>query len=188
MAFSFKEAEIKGVWEIIPHMYPDDRGLYKKNFEKEIFAEKGIDANFTEASDLYTEKGALRGLHYQTEQSQAKLVRVITGKVFDVAIDLRKNSETFGKPYTKLLDAEENVSVYIPAGFAHGFIALEKNTIFSYFCTGQYIPEACGGILWNSPELELLWPLKEYGIEEVIMTEKDRSWPTLEEYLKGVRK
>ena len=140
MPFKFNKTEIEGLMVIEPHMYPDDRGLYKKCYEKNIYAENGITCEFTETSDLYSAKGALRGLHFQTEQSQAKLIHVVSGILFDVALDLRKDSPTFGKYHTELLRAEENKVVFIPEGFAHGFIALEDNTVFSYQCSGKYLP------------------------------------------------
>lgn len=183
MPFEFHETEIKGLVIIKPHMFPDQRGLYKKFYEKNVFAEHGITCDFTESSDLYSEKGALRGLHYQTEESQAKLIHVISGILFDVAIDLRENSETFGQYHTELMDAKEQKTIFIPEGFAHGFIALTDNTVFSYQCSGRYVPSACGGILWNDPGLNIPWPLKKYGIDHVIATEKDQSWPTLQEYI-----
>lgn len=182
MSFQFRKTELDGLIVIQPHMYPDDRGLYKKNYEKNVFAENGIVCEFTESSDLYSVKGALRGLHYQTEKSQAKLIHVISGVLFDVALDLRDDSPTFGKYHTELLKAEEHKVVFIPEGFAHGFIALTDNTVFSYQCSGEYISGACGGIRWNDPELNIPWPLKEYGVERVIATEKDQNWPTLSEY------
>ena len=131
---------------------------------------------------MYSKKGALRGLHYQTVDSQAKLIHVISGVLFDVALDLREDSSTFGEYHTELLRAEDNKVVFIPEGFAHGFIALTDNTVFSYQCSGSYVPEACGGIRWDDPELNIPWPLKEYGVEKVIATEKDKNWPTLSEY------
>jgi len=182
MAFEFEKTEIAGLMVIHPHMYPDERGLYKKNYEKNIFEENGIVSSFTESSDLYSNKGALRGLHYQTADSQAKLIHVISGVLFDVALDLRADSPTFGHYHTELLKAEENKVVFIPEGFAHGFIALTDGTIFSYQCSGSYVPEACGGIRWDDPDLNIPWPLKEYGVEKVIATEKDKKWPTLSEY------
>ena len=187
MPFEFIKTEIEGLQIIKPHQFPDIRGLYKKCYEKSIFAENGITCEFTECSDLYSKKGALRGLHYQTENSQAKLIHVISGTLFDVALDLRDNSPTYGKFHTELLKAEEHKVVFIPEGFAHGFIALEDNTIFSYQCSGKYTPEACGGILWNDPDLNINYPLKEYNIERVITTEKDASWDTLAEYTKKIR-
>lgn len=182
MAFEFKKTKIAGLLVIQPHMYPDDRGLYKKCYERNIFAENGVTCSFTESSDLYSKKGALRGLHYQTVDSQAKLIHVISGVLFDVALDLREDSFTFGEYHTELLRAEDNKVVFIPEGFAHGFIALTDNTVFSYQCSGSYVPEACGGIRWDDPELNIPWPLKEYGVEKVIATEKDKNWPTLSEY------
>ena len=182
MAFEFRKTEIDGLMVIIPHMYPDERGLYKKCYEKSIFEENGITCLFNETSDLYSSKGALRGLHFQTEDSQAKLIHVISGTLFDVALDLREGSSTFGKYHTELLKAEDNKVIFIPAGFAHGFIALEDHTIFSYQCSGSYVPEACGGIRWDDPELDIPWPLAEYGIKKVIATDKDKNWPTLSEY------
>lgn len=159
MPFEFKKTEIEGLMLIKPHMYPDERGLYKKYYEKNIFAENGITCEFTESSDLYSKKGALRGLHYQTVDSQAKLIHVISGVLFDVALDLRENSPTFGQYHTELLKAEDQFVTYIPEGFAHGFISLTNDTIFSYQCSGRYVPSACGGIRWNDPELNIPWPL-----------------------------
>ncbi len=184
MPFLFNKTEIDGLILIQPHMYPDDRGLYKKYYEKNIYEQNGIDVLFTEASDLYSKKGALRGLHYQTVDSQAKLIHVISGILFDVALDLREDSATFGKYHTELLKAEENKVVFIPEGFAHGFISLSDNTVFSYMCSGSYVPEVCGGIRWNDPELNIPWPLREYDIDDVIATEKDKNWPTLAEYIR----
>ena len=182
MAFEVVQTNIKDLLIIKPHMFLDDRGMYKKNYEKEIFAEKGISCEFTESSDLYSKKGALRGLHYQTEESQAKLIHVIKGILFDVALDIRADSQTFGQYHAELMDANDHKVIYVPVGFAHGFISLTDDTIFSYQCSGRYIPEACGGIRWNDPELNIPWPLKEYGIEEVIATDKDKNWPTMAEY------
>lgn len=182
MSFEFYKTSIEGLIVIRPHMYPDERGLYKKYYEKNIYAENGIVSEFTESSDLYSQKGSLRGLHYQTIDSQAKLIHVISGILFDVALDLRVSSPSFGKYHAELLKAEDNKVIYIPEGFAHGFISLTENTIFSYQCSGHYIPEACGGIRWDDPELNIPWPLKEYGIGSIVATEKDRNWPSLKDY------
>lgn len=184
MPFEIKKTEIEGLILIKPHVFEDERGIYRKNFEKYIYAANGVRAEFTESSDIYSCKGALRGLHYQTKESQAKLIHVIKGKLFDVALDLRENSETFGKYYTRMLTSDKPEALFIPEGFAHGFIALTEDTIFSYQCTGKYVPEYCGGILWNDPELNIPWPLEQYGISSIIATEKDKNWPTLAEYIK----
>lgn len=183
MAFIFEKTDVDGVLVITPHTYPDERGLYKKNYEKNIFQENGIKCCFNESSDLYSKKGALRGLHYQTVDSQAKLIHVIKGVLFDVALDLREDSPSFGKYHAELLTDNEDKVLFIPEGFAHGFISLVDDTIFSYQCSGRYVPEACGGIRWNDPELNIPWPLKEYGVNHVIVTEKDSKWPTLNEYI-----
>ena len=190
MAFVFHNTEIPGLMIIEPHIFLDARGMYKKNYEKYIFAEHGITCEFTESSDLYSKKGALRGLHYQTEESQAKLIHVIKGALFDVAVDLRTESPTFGRYRAELLDEDNQKVEFIPEGFAHGFIALTDETVFSYQCSGRYIPEACGGIRWDDPELNIPWPLQKYGIKEIIATEKDKNWPTFSEYrkLQGINK
>ena len=191
MPFGFKKTELEGLQIITPHQFTDHRGLYKKYYEKSIFAENGITCEFNESSDLYSQKGALRGLHYQTVEPQAKLIHVVSGILFDVALDLRENSATYGKYHAELLKAEEHKAVFIPEGFAHGFIALTEGTVFSYQCSGKYVPEACGGIIWNDPDLNIPYPLREYGIDKVIVTEKDAGWGTLAEYtekLKGKHK
>ena len=149
--------------------------------------ENGITGNFNESSDLHSAKGALRGLHYQTLNSQAKLIHVISGVIFDVALDLREDSATFGKYHCELLKAEDDKVVYIPENFAHGYIGLTDDTMFSYQCSGKYVPEACGGILWNDPGLAISWPLEEYGIKSVIATEKDSHWPTFREYISSCK-
>lgn len=184
MAFQFIKTEIKDLMIIHPHIFLDERGVYKKCYEKNEFRKNGIMSEFNESSDLYSHKGVLRGLHYQTTESQAKLIHVIKGTLFDVALDLRDNSDTFGQFHTELMRAEDNKVIYIPEGFAHGFIALTDDTIFSYQCSGRYVPEACGGILWKDTELNIPWPLKEYGINKVIATAKDENWPTLSQYVK----
>lgn len=184
----FQNTQIEGVKIVIPHQAQDERGLYKKCYEAAAFKEHGIDTVFTEETDIISCKGALRGLHYQTKESQAKLVHVITGVIFDVALDLREWSKTFGKYHCELLKEGEHKSVYIPEGFAHGFITLSEKSVFSYQCSGRYLPEYCGGILWNDKELNIPWPLEEYGVQKVICTQKDKGWPAFAEYRKlGVK-
>lgn len=183
MPFEFKKTKIDGLIVIKPHIFQDNRGVYKKYYEKDLFNKYGITSEFTESSDLYSKKGVLRGLHYQTRNSQAKLIHVISGVLYDVALDLRQNSPTFGQYHTELLKAEDQKVIYIPEGFAHGFISLTQNTIFSYQCSGKYVPSACGGIRWDDPDLKIPWPLKEFEIKHVIATEKDKNWPTLAEYI-----
>jgi dTDP-4-dehydrorhamnose 3,5-epimerase len=178
MSFIFEKINIDGVYIIHPHKFEDNRGLYEKNLEMQIFKKNGIDFNVTESSDLYTKKGAIRGLHYQTGKSQAKLVRVLKGRIFDVIVDLRKESKTFQDVFTLILDDKSNFSLYIPKGFAHGFLALE-DSIFAYHCDGQYEPNNCGGLRWNDPKLDIKWPIEENGITKLIITDKDNNWPLL---------
>lgn len=182
MPITYMTTEIDGLLIINPHVFEDDRGIYKKCYEKSAFQAMGITNIFTESSDIFSVKGALRGLHYQVNNSQAKLLHVISGTIFDVALDLREDSPTFGKFHTELLDAKDPRVIFIPEGFAHGFITLSDSALFNYQCTGIYDPSSCGGILWNDPKLDIPWPLDVYGIDNVICTEKDKSWPTLEEY------
>jgi len=179
MAFEFIHTEFEGLIVVKTHKFEDFRGLYEKHFEVNCFKENGLNLDFSESSDLYTNKGSIRGLHYQTVESQAKLVRVVKGKIFDVAVDMREESKTYMQHFSIILDDKENISVYIPEGFAHGFLALEEDTIFSYHCCGRYLPEFCGGLRWNDPKLGIKWPLEEYDIKELMITDKDRNWELL---------
>lgn len=187
MSITFAQTEIQGLMIITPHIFEDDRGMYKKHYEKEAYHQAGIRCEFTESSDIYSYKGALRGLHYQKRYSQAKLLHVITGSIFDVALDLREESATFGRYHMELLRAEDHTMLFIPEGFAHGFITLSEEATFSYQCSGKYDPESCGGIVWNDPDLNIPWPLQEYGINKIISTDKDRNWPTFKKYCEMLR-
>lgn len=181
MPFNIEKTEFDGLYIIHPHIYNDFRGTYKKIFHKESFEGCGIPTVYSETSDIVSKKGAIRGLHYQTIDSQAKLVHVIKGRIYDVALDLRPSSKTFGKCFEILLDSKENLAVFIPEGFAHGFLSLDDGTIFSYQCTGQYRQESCGGILWDDQKLGINWPIEL--VDNILITEKDKSWPTFDEYL-----
>lgn len=182
MSIQFTGTEIEGLWIITPHVFTDNRGSYTKIYEKTAFEKHGITCSFSESSEIISPRGVLRGLHFQTRDSQAKLVHVIRGVVYDVAVDLRYDSKTFGKWKGFLLTGEKDETVYIPEGFAHGFLSLEENSIFTYQCSGVYRPEYCGGIMWNDPTLAIDWPLS--GICEVILSEKDQHNLSLENYKK----
>lgn len=134
--------------------------------------------NFVQDNQSCSKKGVLRGLHFQYAHSQGKLVRVLKGEVFDVAVDLRKNSPTFGQWYGVTLSEENKKQFYIPEGFAHGFLVLSDIAEFTYKCTDYYHPEAEGGIIWNDPQIGIEWPLTPG--EAVILSEKDKSWGTLD--------
>lgn len=178
--FSFQETKINFLTLITPFFAPDNRGYLSKPFEKSIFAAHGIDLSPWEELRSCSKKGVLRGLHFQRRHSQDKLVQVLHGAVYDVAVDLRPESETFGKWEGFYLTAENHQLLYIPKGFAHGFLALEDNTLFSYLCGDRYDPESDGGVRWNDPQLAVKWPLDR--VEHLIISDKDAALPTLAEY------
>lgn len=180
MAFEIKKTEIEGLVFIKPFISEDARGYYKKVFEREIFDIKGLATQYFEFSYIQSKRGAIRGLHYQDKHSQGKLIHVLKGKIYDVALDLRPESKTFGYWHSATLCDNEHISMFVPAGFAHGFMALEDDTIFAYQCTNYYEPESCGGILWSDPALNIPWPIKD----NIVITEKDKRWPTLAEFCK----
>lgn len=180
--FTFHTTTIAGLLLIEPFFAPDNRGYLSKPFEKSIFAAHGIELSPWEELRSFSKKGVLRGLHFQRRYSQDKLVQVLHGAVYDVAVDLRKGSETFGRWEGFYLSAENRQLLYIPKGFAHGFLALEDDTLFSYLCGDRYDPESDGGIRWNDPQLAVQWPLEQVGTP--ILSEKDAALPGLQEFLK----
>ncbi|NDK57159.1 dTDP-4-dehydrorhamnose 3,5-epimerase [Pontibacter fetidus] len=174
----FKTFEIEGLVEFQPRVFRDDRGYFLETFSMKWFEPLGIQPNFVQDNQSVSTKGVLRGLHFQKPPyAQGKLVRVSSGRALDVAVDLRKDSLTYGKYVTCILDAEKQNVFYIPAGFAHGFVALEDNTTFLYKCTDFYQPSAEGGLLWNDPELGLDW-----GIENPLVSPKDEVLPLLRNF------
>lgn len=175
-AFEFQSTTIEGLCKISPFLAPDGRGYLSKLFEKSIFATHGIDLNPWEELRSFSHKGVLRGLHFQREHSQDKLVQVLCGAVYDVAVDLREGSKTFGKWEGFYLTASTRQMLYIPRGFAHGFLALEDDTLFSYLCGDRYDQESDGGIRWDDPQLAVRWPLER--VERVIVSEKDAALPS----------
>ncbi len=180
-AFKFQRTSISNLLQITPFLALDARGYLSKPFEKSIFAEHGIDLSPWEELRSRSHKGVLRGLHFQRRHSQDKLVQVLHGAVYDVAVDLREGSATFGKWEGFYLTAENRQMLYIPKGFAHGFLALEEDTLFSYLCGDRYDPESDGGIRWNDPELAINWPLER--AERLIVSDKDAALPTLAEFI-----
>lgn len=157
---------------IEPDVYGDDRGWFMESWNHKVFCEQIASREFVQDNQSLSHRGVLRGLHYQISPfQQGKLVRVITGSVFDVAIDIRKNSETYGRHVTVELTAENKKLLWIPEGFAHGFLALEDNTTFAYKTTGYYNKESERSLHWKSPALKIEWP----NLEEIIVNEKDSS-------------
>lgn len=175
--FSKSETGIKGLWVIKPMIFEDDRGFFMETYNKKELKEIGIENNFIQDNHSKSIKGTLRGLHYQQNYPQAKLVRVIKGMVYDIAVDLRKNSETYGKYYGIILSEENKLQFYIPRGFAHGFLVLSDEAEFVYKCDEEYHPEDEAGIIWNEPNIGINWPIDEIGgINKIIQSEKDKKW------------
>jgi dTDP-4-dehydrorhamnose 3,5-epimerase len=177
--FKFNTTEIEGVFVIEPEVFGDQRGYFMETYNYEEFKENGLDMVFVQDNQSKSKKGVLRGLHFQTGHSQGKLVRVISGEVFDVAVDLRKNSLTYGKWYGVKLSSENKKQYYVPEGFAHGFLVLSDEAEFVYKCTDFYHPELEGGIAWDDTEIGIKWPIE--GIDEVFLSEKDKKLPGLSE-------
>ncbi|MDR1747565.1 MAG: dTDP-4-dehydrorhamnose 3,5-epimerase [Spirochaetaceae bacterium] len=174
MPFSFTACPIEGLWEIQPRVFSDQRGYFFESYSERDFFAAGLTMKFVQDNQSKSSKGVLRGLHFQKTHPQGKLVRVLEGEVFDVAVDLRKGSPAFGKNHGVLLSAGKQNQFYIPGGFAHGFLVLSETAVFSYKCTDFYHPEDEGGVLWNDPLLGIEWPLS--GTEPVlepILAEKD---------------
>jgi dTDP-4-dehydrorhamnose 3,5-epimerase len=172
----FRKTSIEGLIEIYPRIFGDARGHFFESYREDLFAQNGIPFQFVQDNQSFSTAGVLRGLHFQNSPyGQGKLVRVITGKVIDIAVDIRPNSPTFGKYEKFILDANLQNMVYIPEGFAHGFAALE-DSIFSYKCTNNYNKASEGGIIWNDPDLKIDWT-----IEHPNVSEKDLELPTFKD-------
>jgi dTDP-4-dehydrorhamnose 3,5-epimerase len=185
MSLLFSKASISGLVHITPHCFDDERGSFRKYFERNAFRKHDISAEFTELNVMKSyKKGILRGLHYQDTPSQARLFYVIMGSVFYVALDLRKDSNSFGNYEYFRLSGDCPEAVYIPENFAHGVLTLEDNTIVSYQSDGKYIPEKCGGILWNDSTLSIPWPIDTLAVP-LILSEKDRKLQKFNEYKAG---
>ncbi len=172
---------IEGLKVITPKVFGDERGYFMETYNLQDFEEVGIPQVFVQDNQSASKKGVLRGLHFQIHYPQDKLVRVIRGEVFDVAVDLREGSATYGQWFGVRLSEENKKMFFIPKGFAHGFLVLSDYAEFTYKCTDFYHPNDEGGIIWNDPEIGVEWPLEE-GVE-LIFSEKDRKWPTLSELL-----
>ena len=175
--FTFNETEIKGVYIIDVKTYGDNRGYFMETYKEDDFKAAGLDYKFVQDNQSSSRKGVLRGLHFQKTHPQAKLVRVLKGEVFDVAVDLRKDSSTYGKWVGVLLSGDNHRQLMIPRGFAHGFVVVSDYAEFAYKCDDLYHPEDEGGILWSDPDVGVEWP----DVGELILSEKDKKNPTLKE-------
>lgn len=171
--------EIEGLKIITPTVFGDSRGYFMETYNYNDFAEAGITEKFVQDNQSASKKGVLRGLHFQINYPQDKLVRVVNGEVFDVAVDVRKDSDTFGKWFGVVLSAENKKQFFIPKGFAHGFLVLSDYAEFCYKCTDFYHPNDEGGIYYADKEIGIDWPISE-GME-LIMSDKDTKWKGLSE-------
>ena len=175
------ETKLKGCFIIEPTVFGDSRGYFFESFNQQVFTQKtGLDVRFVQDNQSFSNRGVLRGLHIQRgEFAQAKLVRVIKGREVDVALDLRKDSETYGEYFALELSEKNHLQLFIPRGFAHGFSVLENETIFSYKCDNFYHKESEDGIMYNDPDLKIDWQLNE---SEIQLSEKDRILKSFHEY------
>ena len=173
--FNFIKTDIEGLVVVESKIFGDERGYFTETYRKQEFKDAGIDVDFVQDNQSSSVRGVLRGLHFQKEFPQGKLVRVISGEVFDVAVDLRKGSKTYGKWQGFLLSAENKKQLYIPAGFAHGFLVLSEKAEFAYKCTDYYHPGDEGGVIYSDPTLNINW--KAYYDGEFILSEKDKKHP-----------
>lgn len=169
--FTFTECEIEGVYIIEPRCISDNRGYFMETYNYEDFEKAGLPQVFVQDNQSLSKRGVLRGLHYQKNHPQGKLVRVLKGEIFDVAVDIRKDSKTYGKWVGVHLTAESNKQLYVPEGMAHGFLVLSEEAEFVYKCTRYYHPEDEGGIRYDDEDLNISWPIPENM--ELIFSEKD---------------
>lgn len=175
--FKFNETHIEGVYIIEPTVYGDHRGYFMETYNSEEFKAAGLNYDFVQDNQSSSRCGVLRGLHFQKAHPQAKLVRVLSGEVFDVAVDLRSGSPTYGQWEGVLLSAENKKQFMIPRGFAHGFVVVSETAEFAYKCDELYHPEDEGGLIYNDPQVGIQWP----KVGEVILSEKDTKNPSLDE-------
>lgn len=179
---------IEGLKVIEPMVFGDKRGYFVETYNRNDFKEAGIDCEFVQDNQSASKKGVLRGLHFQMHYPQDKLVRVIHGEVYDVAVDLRKTSDTFGKWFGIILSAENKKQFFIPRGFAHGFVVLSDYAEFCYKVTDFYHPDDEGGLCWNDPDIGIEWELPS-GMtpEDFILSDKDKAWGSFQEYKEHLR-
>jgi len=168
------ETNLPGIIVFEPDVFGDHRGWFIETFNAERYKEAGLEAEFVQDNVSFSSRGILRGLHFQNPVSQGKLVQVLDGEVFDVAVDIRKGSPDFGKWHGEVLSVENHKQMFIPEGFAHGFCVLSETAIFSYKCTDYYSPSTEGGVIWNDPDIGIDWPVKE-----PVLSQKDTVYSKL---------
>ena len=175
MPFHFTRAEIPGLILISPRVFEDERGFFMETYKRSEFVRHGIREFFVQGNHSRSAKGILRGLHYQKEpNAQGKLVRTVVGEIFDVVVDIRRGSPTYGKWLGTSLSAENKMMLYVPSGFAHGFCVVSQEAEVLYMTSEEYAPEQEAGVVWNDPDLRIAWP-----VNDPIVSDRDRGWPRL---------
>ena len=181
MPFRFSATELPGMLLIEPVVFPDERGFFMETYKRSEFAAHGIGEHFVQANQSRSSRGTLRGLHFQNPpEAQAKLIRALDGEIYDVVVDIRDGSPTFGKWQGLHLSAENKRMLYVPVGFAHGFCVISEMADISYMTSAEYAPALEGGIAWNDPDLKIVWP-----VEDPQLSTRDRGWPRLREIDSG---
>jgi dTDP-4-dehydrorhamnose 3,5-epimerase len=173
----FGDTSLPGVILITPQVFPDDRGFFMETWHSSRFAKHGIDASFVQDNFSHSLKGTLRGLHYQIEHAQGKLIRVVLGEIFDVAVDLRRSSPKFGQWVGRIISADNKCQLWVPPGFAHGFLVLSDTAAFEYKCSDYYSPEFERSIRWDDPDIGIEWPLLDAQVP--VLSGKDAAAPFL---------
>ncbi|SDY45658.1 dTDP-4-dehydrorhamnose 3,5-epimerase [Proteiniborus ethanoligenes] len=182
--FNIINTDIEGLYIIEPKVFIDNRGYFSEIYNEAEFKNIGIYKSFLQDNISYSKKGVLRGLHFQHKRPQGKLTRVVNGQVYDVAVDLRVGSKTYGKWYGIVLSENNKKMLYIPEGFAHGFYVLSDFAIFEYKCTDYYVPSDQQGIIWNDSELGIEWPIDTST--DIILSEQDKKWGTVKDFQKCI--
>ncbi|ARU56193.1 dTDP-4-dehydrorhamnose 3,5-epimerase [Oleiphilus messinensis] len=175
------ETALPGVLIIEPNVFGDSRGFFLESYQATRYQKLGIDLPFVQDNHSRSARGVLRGLHFQVTKPQGKLVRVVSGEILDVVVDFQPGSETFGRYEAVVLSAENHRQLYVPPGYAHGFAVISESADFLYKCTDYYDPSDEAGIIWNDPLVNVAWPFSE-----PLLSEKDRHWPTLEQYVESL--
>ena len=175
----FEKQDLDGVYIITPQLLKDDRGHFFESFRESEFHNK-LDKNFVQDNEVFSkESNIIRGLHYQLDRSQGKLIHVVSGAIKDIAVDVRVGSPNFGKSFTATLTGENHKMLYVPEGFAHGYLVLEQNTIVHYKCTSYYHAESEYGVRWDDPDINIDW-----GISDPVLSKKDKMLPPLKKQTK----
>ena len=181
--FTKTEMRLENLYLIQPKIFEDDRGTFMESYNQNEFATIGMKMQFVQDNLVTSTKGVLRGMHFQHPHPQGKLIRAIKGKIYDVAVDLRKDSPTFLKYEGVILSEDDRKMLYVPEGFAHGYLCLTDDVIVAYKVTEFYHPECDKGIKWDDEQIAIDWPMEEYGIDQTMISEKDKNLP----YLKDIK-